>query len=247
MILANLRERLTEDDVQLVLDRLSRGDPTHRARLEAALASRGPDALLDDPDLPRLLRGTSGLASPSAPLFIYVCVRHTLLRSGVRDLRLADYLAALVYDFGFRERATRVTSHDDQTYRYLTDLVADAEHQSGRRGFLLLAHLGNFALWLAGIFPDRVTFRQQRRGGPAVTYYETLGTRGFRLASDHHLARELDLADIYAAAADRFGTIRVALNRLADQAFFPAVVTTDRVLRQISDDTRHPPSGPALF
>jgi hypothetical protein len=244
MILANLRQRLTPDDHQLVLALLAGGDARRRARLERRAAEEGPDTLLDEAELPGLLRDAPGYATPSAPLFIYVAVRQTLRRAGLDDQRLADYVGAMVFEFGLKDRAWRLSRNDDDEFHYLSDIVAAAEQQPGRRGFLLLAHLGNYSLWLAGLFPDRVAQRRQRRAGPDFSYYETLGARGFRLASDDDLAARLELADVYAHAAERFGAIRVALNRLSDEAFFRST-STERLLRQVTDGVAFPaPDGP---
>ena len=246
MILANLRQRLTPDDHRLVLAMLSRGEPGRRARLERRAAEEGPDGLLDDPELPGLLLHAPGYATPSAPLFILVAVRHALRRAGLDDRRLADYVGAMVFEFGLKDRAWRAAPHDDDEFHYLTDIVSAAEQNEGRRGFLLLAHLGNYSLWLAGLFPDRVAERRQRRGGPGFSYYETLGARGFRRASDDDLAARLDLADVYAHAAERFGAIRMALNRLSDEAFF-RTGGTERLLRQAADAVAYPPRAQPLF
>lgn len=240
MILANLRQRLTPADWTFVRSVLAGGDRRRRAGLARREETEGPDALLDDPELPDLLRRAPGQAGPSGPLFIYVMVRHALKRSGLDDVRLADYVGALVFEFGLRDRAWRVTHHDDAEYRYLVDILAAAEATPGRRGFLLSAHLGNFSLWLAGIFPDYITERRARRGGPDFTYYEALGSQGFRLAADDQLAARLDLADVLASAAERFSEIRIALNRLSDREFF-RVHGAGRLLRRVADDPRFPP------
>lgn len=240
MIFANMRQRLTASDVDLVVRLLADGDASRRLALEATLHARGPDALLNDPTLLDRLRAHPQLGSPSPALYLYLAVRHTLRSVGIDDVRLADYLGALLLEFGLRGRAFRVARYSDQEYHYLTDIVADLEASSGRLGFLLRAHLGNFSLWIAGIFPDRVTARRTRKGGPDLTYYDTMGARGFRLASDHRLAQELDVADIYAKAADSFPAIRVALNRLSDRVFFPGSASADRLLRQVADDFNLP-------
>jgi hypothetical protein len=65
-----------------------------------------------------------------------------------------------------------------------------------------------------------------------------MGARGFRLAADHGLARELELEDVYEQAADRFARIRVALNRMSDRVFFPNVSTPDRIMRQVEEEFR---------
>ncbi len=188
MILANVRDRLTSADLDLVVRLLAHGDAGREARFRGRLAERGRDALLDEPSLFDLLRRAPGIAAPSAVLFIYVAVRNALRRVGIDDPELSDYLSALLLEFGARDRALRISPADDQVYRYVSDIVADLELVAdARRGFLLRAHLGNFSLWLSGVFPDYVAARSVRHGGPDFRYYEEMGARGFRLASDHHV------------------------------------------------------------
>ena len=118
-------------------------------------------------------------------------VRHALRSAGVDDRELADYLAALLLDFGQRDRAWRVDWNDDQRHRYLVDILADLEATDGERRFQVMVHLGNYALWLAGLFPDYIAARHLRKAGPDVSYYDALGRRGFGMASDHALARRV--------------------------------------------------------
>jgi hypothetical protein len=233
MIRANTRGRLTPADLQLVILLLSRGSAHKRAYIERRLASEGPDALLDAPELlERLLRVRTMLV-PSEALFFYVLVRHALRRAGVDDRDLADYLAALLLDFGLRDRAWRVDWNDDQRHCYLVDILADLEASDGARRFKVMVHLGNYALWLAGIFPDYIAARHLRRGGPDVTYYDALGRRGFGLASDHVLASEYGLVQVLRTAAERFSSVRGALNGVSDRVFFPGLQSPDRVLRDL--------------
>jgi len=236
MILANLQERLTTADLEFAVQVLSQGDDERRAECERLLHEAGIDGLLDRPELFDLLRESPDLGSPSLELFVCVAVRQTLRRVGISDSRLSNYVGALLYEFGARDRAFRIAPHDDQVYRYVADIVADIDQESGRRRFLLQAHLGNFTLWLSGIFPDRISERQHRSGGPDIEYYEAMGTRGFRQAANNRLARDLAVADIYARAADWFSALRVALNRLSDNLLFPNPGSVDRLMRQVRDE-----------
>lgn len=233
MIQANTRGRLTPADLQLVVLLLSRGSAHKRAYIERRLASEGPDTLLDTPELLERLLTVRTMLVPSEALFFYVLVRHALCRAGVDDRDLADYLAALLLEFGQRDRAWRVDWNDDQRHRYLVDILTDLEATDGARRFKVMVHLGNYALWLAGIFPDYIAARRLRRGGPDVTYYDALGRRGFGLASDHTLASEYGLAEVLRAAAERFSSLRGALNGVSDRVFFPGLHSPDRVLRDL--------------
>ena len=221
MILANMRGRLRAGDLQLVLLLLSRGSAARRAALEQRLEREGPDPLLDAPELAEGLLAVRTMMVPSEVLFFYVMVRHALLGAGVAERDVADYLAALLLEFGQRDRAQRVDWNDDQSHRYLVDIVADLEASQGERRFKVLLHLGNYALWLAGLFPHYIEARRIRRGGPDVTYYDSLGRRGYAMASDHILADRFQLEGVLHTAAERFPTIRTALNELSDRVLFP--------------------------
>jgi len=239
MILANLRSRLRPADYRLVVIALARGDANRRSKYEALLAEQGPDALLDDPELLPALLAVRSLVVPSSALFTYVATRHTLRVGGIDDRELADYLAALLLEFGDHDRHRRPRRHDDATYDYLVDIVADLGQDggAGERGFLLQTHLGNYSLWLAGLFPDYVAARRQRAGGPDLPYYDELGRHGYDLASRHRLARDFGVAGIFRAAADRFPALRTALNRLSDKLLFPNVMTPERVLRTLTAES----------
>jgi hypothetical protein len=233
MIRANTRGRLGAADLQLVILLLSRGSAHRRAYLERRLTTEGPDPLLDTPELLERLLAVRTMLVPSEALFFYVLVRHALRRAGVDDRDLADYLAALLLDFGQRDRAWRIDWNDDQRHRYLVDILADLEASAGERRFKIMVHLGNYALWLSGLFPDYIAARHLRKAGPDVTYYDALGRRGFGMASDHALAAEYGLETVLRTASERFPSVRGALNGVSDRVFFPGLQSGDRVLRDL--------------
>jgi hypothetical protein len=221
MILADTRGRLTGADVELVMLVLSSGSASRRTHLERQLEVEGPDALLDAPALMERLLALRTLVVPSEQLLFYVLVRHMLLRAEIDDRDLADYLASLLSNFGQRDRAWRIDWNDDHTHQYLIDIVSDLEATHGNRQFKVMAHLGNYALWLAGVFPDYIAERQRRKGGPDVSYYDSWGQQGYRLAAGHELASRLGLDRVFSVAADRFAALRGAFNGLSGQLCFP--------------------------
>jgi hypothetical protein len=107
-----------------------------------------------------------------------------------------------------------------------------------RRSFLVRTHLGNYALWVSGFFPDYVEHRKWRRGGPDLDYYEEMGRRGFQLAADHRLAANHGLDTLYATAAERFGLLRAALNDVSDALLFPNRYSPERLMRQVTSEAR---------
>jgi hypothetical protein len=237
MILADTRHHLTRDDAQLAA-RVLADAGLDLSELEGRLTDEGIDALLDDPRLPAALLRHPRAARASFTLFAYVMVRHALRRAGEGDRALADYVTSIVVHFGFRDRARRVSPGDDEVYDAIYKLCEDLNDPDARRAFLVQTHLGNYALWLSGLFPDYIEQRRWRRGGPDLDYYEEMGRKGFQLAADHRIAEEHGLTALYASAADRFGVIREALNGVSDTLFFPNVHTAERLMRQVRDESR---------
>jgi len=238
MILADVRHRLTRDDAQLVVRLLASGSGREAEVAEERLRDEGIDALLDDPRLLRAMIERGQAAHASLPLFAYVVVRHALLSLGERDRGLADYVTSVLVHFGIAGRVSRISQADDQVYDTLAALSSDLDDPDARRSFLVRQHLGNYALWLSGLFPDWIEHRRWRRGGPHLEYYEELGRRGFQLAADHTIAQEHGLAALFVGAAERFGMLRVALNHVSDRLLFPHNHSPDRLMRQVRDESR---------
>ncbi|HUF26889.1 MAG TPA: hypothetical protein VMM18_07915 [Gemmatimonadaceae bacterium] len=238
MILADVRHRLTRDDAQLVVRLLSSGVGDAADRSEERLRDQGIDALLDDPRLlSAMIERRQGMHA-SFPLFAYVVIRHALLNMGEPDRGLADYVAAILVHFGVAGRATRIADTDDDIYDTLASLCEDLDDPDARRSFLVRQHLGNYALWLSGLFPDWIEARRWRRGGPHLEYYEEVGRRGFKLAADHTIAQQHGLTALFAGAAERFPMLRGALNQVSDVLLFPACHSPERLMRQVRDEAR---------
>ncbi len=234
MILPNVRSAFGRAEATVVVRLVAGGDEGAAARVADRLRVEGMDSLLDDP---RTLNAvlTTDHNAPSSLVF-YLLVRHALLESGVDDRALADYIASLLIEFGQEDRAFRADPAEEGRFLYLVDLVAAMDGPDGRRQFLLRAHLGNYALWLTGIFPDYVTARVHRKGAPGIGYFEEMGATGYRLAADTPTAADHGLDGLLRSAADAFPELRVALNRVADRYLFPSSRSAvDRLLRQISD------------
>ena len=239
MILPNVRTSFGRSEAQWLLRLLAEGDEEEARRREAMLGERGIDPLLDDPATLEAILALPGVAPLPAPLVLYVMLRRVLLDSGIDSRVIADYLAALVLTFERSGRALRIAEYDDREYGYLVDILDELGDATGRRAFLLRAHLGNFALWLSGLFPDYIVSRVHRRGGPGLDYYEEMGRTGFRLAAGDPFARQQALDDLYRTVASAFGPMRRALNRFSDGFLLPAsTAPVDRLLRQAQNNVQ---------
>jgi hypothetical protein len=236
MILPNVRASFGRAEASYVIWLLTRGSEEDRHYAEERLREEGFDNILDDPRTLNALLAHGGFSTAPHPLVFYVLVRHALLEGGVTDRVLADYISALMINFGHGKRAYRVDDNEPPEYYYLIDLLEAAESASGYRQFLLRAHLGEYSLWLSGLFPDYISARVQRRGAPGLTYYEELGASGYRSAADHRDAAQNGLNRVYRSCADTFTALRIALNRVSDRHLFPTRGDPiSRMLRQLND------------
>ncbi|MGQ0561302.1 MAG: hypothetical protein ACT443_05445 [Gemmatimonadota bacterium] len=237
MILPNVRASFGRSEAGYLIWLLTRGSESAREREEQRLRDVGFDVILDDPrTLNALLANDGGLSTAPQNLVFYVLVRHALLEHGITDRTLADYISALLTSYARAKRAWRVDDSDGTEYSYLIDLITAAESATGQHAFMLHAHLGDFALWLSGIFPDYITARVQRRGAPPIQYYESLGASGYRNAAHHNAAQRNGMDQVYRDCAAAFPDLRVALNSIADRHLFPARgASIERLLRQVAD------------
>lgn len=234
MILPTIRASFGRRDALHLVDLLGRGDPDLRAAARDRLEREGVDSLLDDPRVLNALLTDPEVSAPPSLVF-YVLVRHALLEGGLDDAPTADFLASLVVAFGRARRAYRISDDDEEEYHYLVDMVAHMASTEERRAFLLQSHLGNFSLWLAGLFPDFLEARTRRRGAPPLDYYERMGRTGYRLAADSREARKLGIDELLHGLARDFPGLRAALNRVSDRYLWPTGSDpVGRLLREVA-------------
>lgn len=239
MILPSVRQSFGRNEAAFLVWLLARGGESERDRLEERLADEGLNSILDDPRTLNAVMARRELSTARPELVFYLLVRHALLEDGLTDRVIADYVATLMFAFGRAGRAFRIED-DEQEFHHLVDIVTASADSSGRRAFLLRAHLGEYALWLSGLFPDHIAARVRRRGAPGIDYYEQLGAQGYRLAARYADAERHGLDRVYRNCADTFPALRIALNRVADRHLFPVTGDrVDRLLRQISDAFNH--------
>ncbi len=215
MIRANCRDRFTAEDFSFIVRTLgkSRADSVSLTALLSDQDTR--DSILDHELLfQAILSGTSHL-SISPQLYFYVLTRHVLKESGLPDRRVCDYIASLLETFSKTARLKSPADGAAQPIQYLSDMMLALRDASPVQTFLIRAHVGNYSLFLSGIFPGTVQARSER-GAPDVSFYEGMGSMNYKVVAGHSYARTAELRDIYSALAEHFHDIRLALNRLAD-------------------------------
>lgn len=216
MIMPVIRSSFERTEALHLVELLGRHDPELREAARERLEEEGLDGLLDDPRLLNALLTDEDVKS-RPEIFFYVLVRQSMLERGVDDPVAADYVASVLVGFGRSRRAYRISDERDEEYTYLVDLMMRLQTADAREAFLLRVHMGNFALWLSGLFPDFLEARTRRRGAPPISYYEQMGSAGYRVASRSPEAAALGVEGALGAVARHFSGVRTALNQVSDR------------------------------
>lgn len=216
MIRANCRDRFTAEDFHFIVKTLgkSRDDAVSLTELLSDTDMR--DTILDHELLVRAILSHNAHLSISPQFYFYILIRHVLKETGVGDRKVCDYIASLLETFSRTARIKSPANGDSNVIQYLSDMLLALRDASPVQTFLIRAHVGNYSLFLSGIFHENVQRRSQR-GAPDCSFYEDLGRMNYKVVASHEVARSADLSDIYAALAERFHDIRLALNRLSDE------------------------------
>jgi hypothetical protein len=215
MITANCRDRFTAEDFDYVVQTLARSEQESVSLVKLLTDSEARDALLDHPRLFQSLLEDGAPLRISPQLYFYVLTRHVLKETGLEDRGLSDYVAALLERFADRARMRSPADGADGPIQYLSDLLVALRGASPTQTFLIRAHVGNYALFISGIFREAVESRAQR-GAPDLSYYEEMGRTNYHAAARHQVARTAALDGVYGQLAESFREVRGALNRLSD-------------------------------
>ncbi len=237
MIRANCRKRFTEADFEFIANTLAKDDSSKHALLSELLTdAHSLDLILDDEALLKKIVKTHYLSQISPFLYFYVLTRRVFRDNDIEDRDIADYVACMLAKFSSTQRAHNISGAHDRNYEYIVDMLEDTLDASSFDAFMIRSHIGNYALFMTGVFPDYIYRRATYgRRAPGFEYYEEMGSSSYRWASQHRIALSYSLVEILATLSERFRTVRLALNELADNyvqldARPPGL---DKMLRQI--------------
>jgi hypothetical protein len=228
MIRANCRARFTAADFDFIVRTLSRSRGDCVSLVDLLSDSETRDSILDHPRLVETVLSNAGHLHISSQFYFYVLARYVLQQAGIGDRKLCDYVGSLLETFS---RANQLQSPDKidnpemigarETFRsraheYISDMLIALTRATPEQTFLLRAHVGNYSLFISGIFHEN-TQRRSLRGAPDIEFYEQVGRSNYQLVASHETARRCELTDVFAGLANRFHDVRLALNELSDR------------------------------
>jgi hypothetical protein len=217
VIQPNCRVQFTGEDVDFILSVLRPKVGTAECLVKLLTDDESRDLILDDEDLLRAVLEHRSCLRISTHFYFYILVRQVFRRSRITERGVADYVAEVLSEFSRLERTECRPNGQVQPLDYFFEMLGALQTADDTTRFYIRAHIGNYSLFLSGIFPDRIRFRAEVRGAPNLKYYEELGRSNYRVAGDHRLARKYDLDGIFNTLAERFQTTRLALNDLGER------------------------------
>jgi len=215
MIQANCRARFTAADFEFVVRTLSRSQVDSVSLVDLLSDNEARDSVLDNPRLVEAILSNAGHLRISSQFYFYVLARHVLKQAGIVDRKLSDYVGSLLETFS-RANVRAPRTADERAHQYISDMLIALTRATREEAFLIRAHVGNYSLFISGIFHEN-TQRRSARGGPNLAFYEQVGRRNYQLVATDAVAKRCELADVYTELADRFRDVRVALNHLAEE------------------------------
>jgi hypothetical protein len=215
MIQANCRARFTAADFDFVVRTLSRSQTDHVSLVDLLSDAETRDSVLDHPRLVDAILSNAGQLRISSHFYFYILARHVLRDAEITDRKLCDYVASLLETFSRVSGLQAPHMRDEAGRQYVSDMLIALTRATSEQAFLLRAHVGNYSLFLSGIFHEN-TQRRSLRGAPDLAFYEQVGRTNYQLVASHATARRCELSDVYENLADRFREVRCALNRLSD-------------------------------
>lgn len=217
MVRANCRARFTVADFDFVVRTLARSQSESVSLVDLLADSETRDSVLDSPRLVEAILCHDVQLRISSQFYFYVLARHVLRDAGIRDRKLCDYVGSLLENFSQAHFLGGPHPTANASPRqYLSDMLIALSRANRDEAFLLRAHVGNYSLFISGIFHENTQWRSLR-GAPDLEFYEQVGSSNYHLVSSHATARRCELNDVFAVLADRFRDVRVALNQLADR------------------------------
>lgn len=214
MILPNCRVQLTPQDFDFISKTLSEPGRDREA-LEGILKDKPADdihhiidLLLEDKDLFKEIKTREGFLRISPQLFFYVGTRKFLGEFGIDSREIADYIASVLSKFVKGTRFRRISDYSKKHYKTFFSILEDIPNLEKRESFFAYVQMGNYALFISGIFPSFA----KRHGG--ISYYKHMGSAGYSSASNFPIAKECRLDNMYILLSYRFEETRLALNEM---------------------------------
>jgi len=137
-----------------------------------------------------------------------------LSQLGVADPPLIDYLSSLLSRFVHLDAVYRLRANDGRPLTEVVDMVLDAEQMpAGRTRREYYRHIGDFALFWTGVFPEGVN-RSRRYCKDHLVDYTIQGKRGYLITSRMDEEAHRNDADLFRRLSEQFEICALGLREV---------------------------------
>ena len=214
MALTLCRSRFTPQDLQFIFRRLAQRPSEADSLKSLCLDPESFDQILDLEALHRSLIDEPECVGVSPSFYFYVLTRRELLRRGLDDRNLCDYIASVLTEFSERKTLEKApATPSTRSFAYVSDLLVSINQAPSSHVYQMRRFLADYALFLSGIFKENAD--AQRHGAPGLNFYESVGRQSYRSAAAQPQALQEGLRNILEMIAEAFHEVRLSLNELA--------------------------------
>src|SRR5881392_420838 len=164
MIRANCRARFTAADFDFIVRTLARSRGDRVSLVDLLGDSETRDSILDHPRLVETILSNASHLHISSQFYFYVLARYVLQQAGIGDRKLCDYVGSLLETFSRANQFQISDEVDHRAQQYISDMLVALTRATPEQAFLLRAHVGNYSLFISGIFHENAQ-RRSLRGG----------------------------------------------------------------------------------
>jgi hypothetical protein len=139
---------------------------------------------------------------------------------GVADPPLTDYLSTLLTRFLHFDSVHRLRDGVGKPITELAGMVAEAEHlpAGGRTRREYFRHIGDFALFWTGVYPEALSTRRLRASRDAMVNYTAQGKRGYLITSRLEEQANHDAeADLFRRLSEQFELCAAGLRKVREE------------------------------
>ena len=139
---------------------------------------------------------------------------------GVADPPLIDYLSSLLPRFIHHDEVYRLRGDSGRPLTELAEMVVEAEKlpAGGRVRREYYRHIGDFALFWTGLFPEALDRLRSRVCKDALVSYTAQGKRGYLITSRMEEAQHHDAeAELFYRLSEQFEVCAVGLRKVREE------------------------------